>query len=252
MAILTRNLFDDQDLKLFDFRPDKVDPAAVLHMTGYPGRGNKVFDLSRHNNHGAITGATWARLPSGQDVLSYDGDDKTSLGTSDLLQPSNITLVAWVKRTASWTSSRPFIWTKNTDVADTGWFIEFLYNAVEANNCPILFYCDGNNQIKAGAGTFLNDFYLLNTFTQIIVTFNSTTNAATAYKNGVALTTATRVGTPDIITGNTNEKWIGWNGATYNTFTSNIVIGKISIHNGIFSQAQVSNSFNQDRHLFNA
>jgi len=99
MAILTRNWLDDQELKLFDFRPDKVDPAAVLHMTGYPGRGNKIFDLSRYCNHGTITGAAWTRLPSGLWCLAFDGtDDKITVpDAASIRLGTTFTIEMWIR-----------------------------------------------------------------------------------------------------------------------------------------------------------
>ncbi|MFC2001798.1 LamG domain-containing protein [Chloroflexota bacterium] len=57
--------------------------GCALALTGLPGGGSKIYDRSPYGNHGAITGATWTRLPSGLWVLAYDGnDDKVDTGTS--------------------------------------------------------------------------------------------------------------------------------------------------------------------------
>lgn len=46
-----------------------------LDLPGLPGGGNKIYDRSPYGNIGAITGATWKRLPSGLWYLDFDGTD---------------------------------------------------------------------------------------------------------------------------------------------------------------------------------
>jgi len=52
--------------------------GTVLYFPGLPGQGATIWDRAGTNN-GAITGATWVRLPSGLWVLSFDGNDKVTI-----------------------------------------------------------------------------------------------------------------------------------------------------------------------------
>jgi len=53
------------------FSPPEL--GCVLYLSGLPNSGSKIHDRSPYGNHGAITGATWQRLPSGLWCLSFDG-----------------------------------------------------------------------------------------------------------------------------------------------------------------------------------
>ena len=72
--------------------------GCVLDLAGLPEVGNKIYDRSPYGNHGAITGATWKRLPSGLWVLDFDGTDDVITG-SDAALPSGTTarsVLMWV------------------------------------------------------------------------------------------------------------------------------------------------------------
>ena len=76
-------------------------PAAgcVLYLPGHPGVGSTITDFSyneatgaRYNNHGTVYGATWERLPGGLPCLDFDGgDDRVDCGDSASLSA----LSAW-------------------------------------------------------------------------------------------------------------------------------------------------------------
>jgi len=91
---------DSADRLLFE--PPEL--GCVLSLTGLPGDGSKIYDRSPYGNIGAITGASWKRLPSGLWCLSFDGnDDKVECGDDDSLvfgdgaNDSAFSIMAWVK-----------------------------------------------------------------------------------------------------------------------------------------------------------
>jgi len=72
--------------------------GCVLSLPGLPGGGSKTYDRGPYGNIGAITGATWARLPSGLWCLSFDGnDDYVNCGSDGSLRPSAVTFELWLK-----------------------------------------------------------------------------------------------------------------------------------------------------------
>ncbi len=73
--------------------------GCVLHLSGLPGGGNKIYDRSPYGNIGTITGAVWKRLPSGLWYLDYDGsDDKVVIANeSNFDFTDTITIIMWVK-----------------------------------------------------------------------------------------------------------------------------------------------------------
>ncbi len=65
-----------------------IDDSCVLQTIsrGSRQKGTKVFDLSKKGNHGTIYGAVWKTLPSGLNVLKFDGvDDYADCGNDDSL-----------------------------------------------------------------------------------------------------------------------------------------------------------------------
>jgi len=80
------------------FSPPEL--GCVLYLSGLPNSGSKIHDRSPYSNHGAITGATWQRLPSGLWCLSFDGtDDKVDCGSGESVDigTRDFTLEVWVK-----------------------------------------------------------------------------------------------------------------------------------------------------------
>lgn len=66
------------------YAPDtEIWKSKVLDLASpkYSPNKNYIFDRSRYNNHGTITGATWSRLPSGLPWLYYATDDYTDVST---------------------------------------------------------------------------------------------------------------------------------------------------------------------------
>lgn len=74
--------------------------GCVLSLTGRPFVGDRILDNSPYGNHGTITGATWARLPSGLWVNNFDGtDDKIDCGKANQLANIQlpVTLMCWIQ-----------------------------------------------------------------------------------------------------------------------------------------------------------
>ena len=74
-------------------------PGCVLYLPGIRGGGAKIFDRSAFGNHGAITGPTWKRGPSGIWVLDYAaGTDHVNYGNPASLNLTKaITIEGWIK-----------------------------------------------------------------------------------------------------------------------------------------------------------
>jgi len=68
------------------------------------GEGTTAYDNTDNNNDGTITGPTWAEGRFGS-ALSFDGSGGyVSCGTDSSLNPSQITIEAWVQRNVTDTS----------------------------------------------------------------------------------------------------------------------------------------------------
>jgi hypothetical protein len=79
--------------------------SKVLDLASPRDNPNKtyIFDKSRYNNHGTITGATWDRLPSGLPYLKFNGDDLVAINSvlTQLAATTNGSWETWAKLTDS-------------------------------------------------------------------------------------------------------------------------------------------------------
>ncbi len=81
-----------------EYRGAVLDPRIYRGETSPPAA--TLEDESRYGNDGAITGATWTRLPSGLWVQSYGGADSIDCGSGNSLNLGGfVTLIAWARQT---------------------------------------------------------------------------------------------------------------------------------------------------------
>ena len=81
----------------------------------------------------------------GQAIQLNGTNDALALGSSSALQPAEITVAFWIKRTADMSNKENLaIWSKgDTDWAGNGWFLTL--DARGAEEHPIKFWVDGYN-----------------------------------------------------------------------------------------------------------
>jgi len=72
-----------------------------LFCPALQGRGVTLIDRSAYANNGAISGATWKRLPSGLWVLNFNGTaDKVTVTHAASIKPTaGLTVIAWFRTT---------------------------------------------------------------------------------------------------------------------------------------------------------
>jgi len=79
------------------YQPRSGDGCVLWLLGQDDAYSSTIRDRSGYNNHGTITGATWARLPSGLWALNFDGDDFINCGTNASLNfAGDWTFLAWV------------------------------------------------------------------------------------------------------------------------------------------------------------
>jgi hypothetical protein len=80
-------------------QPYNVEKGCVLYLTAE--RNNKWYDYSGKGNHGSIVGACWTSKGIWGPALSFDGvDDYVVCGNDISVNPTIITLEAWIKSNA--------------------------------------------------------------------------------------------------------------------------------------------------------
>ncbi len=108
---------------------------SVLYLPGLPGFGPTIYDYSitartGTPNHGAISGATWTRLPSGLWGLSFDGDDYVNITNSTTMRFLTGGLIfAWVNATSLATVNRRIIDKSTNTSALNGYYFSGVADA---------------------------------------------------------------------------------------------------------------------------
>ncbi|NOU98836.1 Ig-like domain-containing protein [Paenibacillus planticolens] len=170
------------------------------------GSGTTVADSSSKGNNGTLkttTGgsATWIAAGHEGSAINMNGG-KIDAGTSRDLQPADITVSFWFKRTASISGEQVVAWFKpNGNYAGQGWYITL--------NGAIIMMLDGTNLFKVAQTP--NNFFTLNEWTHVAFTFNSVTKQGAIYKNGVAQQVVVE-GALNSITATSDPKLIGVSG----------------------------------------
>lgn len=170
------------------------------------GNGTTVTDSSNKGNTGTLkttTGGSATWIAGGHDgaAINLNGG-KIDAGTSRDLQPADITVSYWFKRTASISGEQVVAWFKpNGNYAGQGWFITL--------NGAIIMMIDGTNLFKVAQTP--NNFFPLNEWTHVAFTFNSVTKQGAIYKNGVAQPVVVE-GALNSITATNDPKLIGVSG----------------------------------------
>ena len=220
------------------FEPDS---NCVLWLPGQDDAySSTIRDRSGNGNDGTITSATWKNdTPGGLWYLSFDGDnDKLScdgaIGDLDLTRTGDVTVCAWVNRTAS--SGAQYA---------IGGFVDGLWNnllLLEYSDTALTARMRGNNQAAYPAAADSNqhsgwEFAAIvkdGEFLYLVV-------------DGVTLASDTSTGLDDDITITSLD--FGWGFSDTYALTGSIWGGRA------FSSAKSSTEllgiFNQERHLFN-
>ena len=197
--------------------PNQQDPAsvwdshyvAVWHLgesgTGAPGE----FKDSTHNGingQGGPAGGCPTLIQNGAvgGAQSFDGsNDNISMGTSTLLQPAELTFSYWISRGETWNGlQRRFFWAKGALETTNGWYVD----VTGAASRPI---CLATNQAGwLGPVVAPDTYYPLNVWTYMVVTFSTTADVSTMYKNAVAQTVTSWGTLPTTITSTTDTKFV--------------------------------------------
>lgn len=211
------------------------DDSCVLSLDARDVRGSKIYDRSGKGNHGAIVGAVLKPMNYGIPVLEFDGvDDFINCGNDESLNITDeITISMWIKSTTSqaWYGimAKP-----------NSYVFKYENNGVRP---VILLYLSVSGMVSLP----LLDDAPLNQFSHIVVTYNNDGTGAKIYLNGeLSNIDDTFSGDIDI----TNDALaIGALSAPPNwEFTGSIA--QVRILKRALSPSEISQRFNNSRHLF--
>lgn len=183
-------------------------PTAVWD-SNYKGvwhlNNNNFNDSTSNANNGTNSGTNdvAGQMANGR---NFDGtSDRISVGTSTGLQPASLTYSFWVKRTAAWTNLDKVLGYFKGAWDGNGWYLDS-YDVSNANR-PLNLMVNGQNYFAFSGNTDPDTFYPSNTWTYIVVTFNSSTRTATAYKNNTSLSVSSS-GSPIAISTTADTKYL--------------------------------------------
>ena len=205
--------------------------GCVLCLTGLPGGNNKLHDRSPYGNTGAITGATWTRLPSGLWVLSFDGiDDYVDVGNPASFDIYQLSIEAWV---------RP-----PTAIADNWYNLAYhadrlKLRAADSANQIMYFAIKQNSAWKALSWTYTD----ATVWYHVVGTFDGVT--LRLYVNGVERDTLESAGTVDTPTGifKVGSKAVGPTAGEQR-------IGLFRYYNQALIASEILSHFSREKHLF--
>jgi hypothetical protein len=115
---------------------DPPDDGCVFYLSGAPGGGNRIYDVTPWGNHGTITGAAWARLPGGIWCLTFDGvDDNVACAGDGILNiTGDLTAVAWFKCPSA-SGDRVIVGKDRDGVAEEAWFVRVSGHTIQFRVC---------------------------------------------------------------------------------------------------------------------
>ena len=209
-----------------------------MDESSWNGTSGEVLDASGNGNNGTrVANATTSGGKFGKGGIFDGTDDRVSLGTSASLQPANITVAFWLKRTQSWngTCGKSMFWAKSSSWSGNGWYIE---NNDRGINSGLVMVVNGMNAFYIPEHP--DTLFPLNEWTHIAATFNSATDQYAMYINGVAQTVSP-FNSPQSISSTADTKYIGYKGDSSVYFDGQI--DEVRIYNRAFGAEDVDNLF---------
>lgn len=216
--------------KVLDFGSPKFQPNPTY-----------IFDRSRYNNHGTITGATWTRLPSGLWGLSFDADDYVVTPSFALAAPY-LCFSVWANTTLHATK-HAFILGDAAQSATIGYIIFYRSSNTDDLNWE---YADGTNPITVTSGGFFTGFDGKNVQIGFIADFTAKT--VKFIRNGAQVGATTNMGGVPVFPSTNRVKYLG----SYNNAPNlaNRILYLPKLNSSLLAVSNMTKDYNQGRHLF--
>ncbi|MDQ8737707.1 LamG-like jellyroll fold domain-containing protein [Paenibacillus sp. LHD-38] len=212
-------------------------PHLVAHYTFDEQTGTEVGDTSGKGHHGLAEGDDSEWINDGHEggAMKFNGTNQyVDLGDSGQLQPKDITVSYWIKRTVTMNGrNNNILWFKD------GWNGNGFYITYDGSNLDDVsssyLIVDGFNGFYVNESP--DEFLPLGEWTHIAVTFDSTTKQGAIYKNGISQTLTVN-GTPASITpSSTKSKMIGM--SEYANSHLNAALDDLRIYDVAMTEADI-------------
>lgn len=179
---------------------------------------------------------------NGGKALSFDGTTYLDLGTDDALSPSQMTVSFWLNPGDTAMSGEEVIaWSKRAWDDANGWYL-----TSNGDNAPLKFYVGGGDENCFVVSVPRSEFFPVNTWTHIAVTYDSITKKALIYRNGIQQA-ATRSGAGGTINPNPGVmKSIGWNGEEYKKPSLKVMLDEYRLYDKVLSAESIINTYKSE------
>ncbi len=175
-------------------------------------------------------------------ALSLDGNTYLDLGTSEKLQPENMTVSFWFKATQSLAGEHIIMWNKPSGQWDgQGWYLSCL-----SDTQPL--------KLSVGSATEKLTEYAINTnraqffpvdeWVHIAITYNSADGKVVFYKNGEVVPSTPTASEAKIKANNTDHKYLGFNSPGYGGGYATLDLDQYEIYSAAATAEQVRALYN--------
>ena len=222
-------------------------PAAPL-QTVHAAEKEKVLDMNFDDNDLTDTAGTvtaGAELGTPNYVEGHDGKGKAielngsilNLGTSDKLQPDDLTLSFWVKAPkGGYSGEVSYFWFKNESAYDSdGWYLT-------SSDDMALYFLAGTGCYAGGVKSETmsrGDFFPEEEWVHVAVTYDGASHELNCYRNGEKIQTDMTFGSPCDIVGTDCTKYIGRQGYAHaNGLTG--ALDDIQIYKGVLTDEEIA------------
>lgn len=172
-------------------------------------------------------------------ALSLDGSTYLDLGTSEKLQPENMTVSFWVKATKSLSGEHIIMWNKPSGAWDgQGWYLSCL-----DNNVPLKLSVGSNKNGEVLTEYAVNAdraaFFPVGEWVHIAITYNGADGKVVFYKNGEAYPSTPAASGAKIKANSTDHKYLGFNSPGYGGGYATLDFDQYEIYNAAASADEV-------------
>lgn len=207
-------------------------------------------DSSGHGINGTLygSGTTYVDGMDGQAISlsGTSGNSYIDLGTSDTLQPSELTVSFWMKAPETLSGEHIIVWNKPSgNFAGDGWYLSCLDEStplklsvgqIGSYTLPVEAYVSGNR------GTF----FPTGEWVHVAVTYDSTTSETKIYRNGAAQTVSyVNANKQAIVANNTDHKYLGFNSPIYNGGYAKIILDDYEVYSSIATANEIKDIYEE-------
>ena len=242
-----------------------IEPASIRAADGKEGAGTdtlsaaKVLELkfdgnlndSSENNipvtaYGKDEQQKEAGFTEGvsDSALSLDGNTYLDLGTSEKLQPENMTVSFWLKAAKTLAGEHIIMWNKPSGLWNgQGWYLSSLND-----NTPLVLSVGSNQD-----GEVLTEykiqgnraqFFPVDEWVHIAVTYHGTDGKVVFYRNGEVYPSTPAVSGAKLKSNSTDHKYLGFNSPGYKSGYAAVDLDQYEIYSAAATEAQVKELYN--------